>query len=158
MSDFNQTGDRIIAPSIYPETLWSEAEVLGAMIWLWNQNPDYKKAALDSALDVLQPIIRSKNFALIVHNNKPLGYMNWAYFNRQEEQQYLNKELPYTQFVHCDQSNKSKRLWILSFYCPFGLRDVFLTKTICKKVLKNNLCYFGYHKSKNKTVIKKVQC
>lgn len=149
---------RVIAPSLYPDTLSNEAEVLGAMIWLWNQNPKYKNVALDSALSVLLPIIQSKNYVLVIKNNQPLGYINWAYFNSEEEQEYLNKEKPYIDFVKSYHPAATKRLWILSFFCPFGLRDVLLTKSICKKVLKNNLCFFGYHKSKAQTAVKKVQC
>ncbi|MFQ1006049.1 toxin-activating lysine-acyltransferase [Gilliamella sp. CG22] len=158
MKSLEQDLIRIIAPSLYHDTSWNEAEVLGAMIWLWNRNPEYKKAELNSALTVLLPIIQSKNFALFIRNNQPLGYLNWAYLNREQEQLYLNKKKPYINFVQCNQPMESTRLWILSFFCPFGLHEVLLTKSLGKKVLKNNLCFFGYHKSKTETVVKKVQC
>jgi cytolysin-activating lysine-acyltransferase len=149
---------RVVAPSIVQEATWNEAEILGAMVWLWNKNPSYKVSALDSALAVLLPIIRSKNFALVSNDDRPIGYINWAFFNAEEENLYLTKTRDYVSFVNCKQVDQSKKLWILSFFCPFGLHDVLLTKSICKKVLKNHLCFYGYHKSKNETVVRNIQC
>lgn len=149
---------RVVAPSIFQEATWNEAEILGAMIWLWNKNPSYKQSALDSALAVLLPIIRSKNFALVSNSDRPIGYINWAFFNTEEENLYLTKTRDYISFVNCKHVDQSKKLWILSFFCPFGLHDVLLTKSMCKKVLKNHLCFYGYHKSKNETVVRNIQC
>ena len=52
MSAFQNESIRVIAPSIFPNSTWNDAEVLGAMIWLWSKNTDYQRAALDSALGV----------------------------------------------------------------------------------------------------------
>lgn len=157
-SDVLSQACRVIAPSIFPDATWNEAEVIGAMIWLWSKHPDYKNAAINSALENLIPIIRSKNFALIITQQRPIGYINWAYLNHEEEIQYLNQSKDYLNFVNCMQPEQDKNLWILSFFCPFGLHDALLTKSICKKVLHNHLCYFGYHKSKQQTVVKNIQC
>lgn len=159
MSAFQNESIRVIAPSIFPNSTWNDAEVLGAMIWLWSKNTDYQRAALDSALGILLPIIKSKNFALVIRDNKPVGYMNWAYFNNEEENLYLNQALDYVNFIECNHENDQvKKLWILTFFCPFGLENVLLTKSIYKMVLKNQLCYYGYHKSKAKTIVKTIQC
>ena len=158
MNCLNHDSIRVIAPNIYHDTSWNEAEVLGAMVWLWNRNSYYRNAAINSAVETLLPIIQSKNFILLIKNKRPLGYLNWAYLNSDEECQYLNKTDSYINFVQCNTKDDSKNLWLLSFFCPFGLNESLLMKSICKKVLKNNLCFFGYHKSKTKTVVKKVQC
>ena len=51
-----------------------------------------------------------------------------------------------------------KKIMDINYFCPFGLENALLMKTICKKVLKNYLCYNGYHKSKTATVVRKIQC
>ena len=158
MANQQQVSIRVIAPSIFLDASWNEAEVIGAMIWLWSKHPDYKKTAVDSALEILLPIIRSKNFALVITDQKPIGYINWAFLNHKEEIQYLNQTKDYLTFVRHAQPDKNKNLWILTFFCPFGLRDVLLTKSVCKKVLHNHLCFFGYHKSKQQTVVRNIQC
>ncbi|MCX8597686.1 MULTISPECIES: toxin-activating lysine-acyltransferase [unclassified Gilliamella] len=158
MNCLNQDSIRVIAPSIYHDTSWNEAEVLGAMVWLWNRNSNYRNVAISSALETLLPTIQSRNFILLIKNNRPLGYLNWAYLNKDEEREYLNKTKSYVSFVQCNKRDESKQLWLLSFFCPFGRNESFLLKSICKKVLKNNLCFYGYHKSKTNTVVKKVQC
>ena len=158
MNSSDQNLIQVIAPNIYQDTVWNESEVLGYTMWLWNRNPNYRNAAISSALEALLPIIQSKNFILLIKNNRPLGYLNWAYLNKEEEWQYLNNTKSYINFVQCNEKDETKRLWLLSFFCPFGLNEALLMKSICKKVLKNNLCYFGYHKSKTNPVIKTVQC
>lgn len=158
MNCLNQDSIRVIAPSIYHDTSWNEAEVLGAMVWLWNRNSNYRNVAISSALETLLPTIQSRNFILLIKNNRPLGYLNWAYLNKDEEREYLNKTKSYVNFVQCNKRDESKQLWLLSFFSPFGRNESFLLKSICKKVLKNNLCFFGYHKSKTNTVVKKIQC
>lgn len=158
MSAHLQESIKVIAPSIFPHATWNDAEVLGAMVWLWNKNSDYQKSALDCVLGVLLPIIKSRNFILVINKNKPIGYMNWAYFDNAEEKSYLNQTNDYLSFVQCFQADQTKKLWILTFFCPFGLENALLMKTICKKVLKNYLCYYGYHKSKAGTVVRKIQC
>ena len=84
--------------------------------------------------------------------------MNWAYFDNAEEKSYLNQTNDYLSFVQCFQADQTKKIMDINFFCPFGLENALLMKTICKKVLKNYLCYYGYHKSKTATVVRKIQC
>lgn len=148
---------RIIAPSLFPEIEINEAEVLGGFFWLWNQEAYYKKSAVDSALETIMPIIRSKNFAFFILNDSPIGYLNWAYLDEEAENNYLKKEKSYVEFVQHSQFDNNKKIWILSWFCPTGKSNNFLMRTVAKNIIfKNQTIYYGYHKSPDTTLVRKL--
>lgn len=93
-------GVRVIAPSCYPEDEWSEAEVLGGLMWLWNQHAYYRQGSVESAMEILTSIIASRNFCFFVKDQQPLGYVNWAFLSPQDEQAYIHKTAPYASFIN----------------------------------------------------------
>lgn len=160
-----EKGLRIIAPSIFPENSWSEAEALGAMVWLWNKHPEYRLVAVDVALESLLAIIRSKNFAIVVQDNKAIGYLNWAYLTETESLDYIQNKISFVEVVSRAEEEEGKQLWVLSWFVPSALnkesepalKENLLMKTVARKHLfpKEQVFIIWHHSSGTKRVIKK---
>lgn len=148
-------GIRVIAPSCYPEDSWSEAEVLGGLVWLWNQHPYYRQSSVESAMEILTAIIASRNFCFFVKDHKPLGYVNWAFLSEQDEQAYIHKAEPYAAFINRPHVGSSPvRMWMLSWFFPAGGSPV-AKRLLRKHVLKDQRVHFLYHKPATGTVTTK---
>lgn len=141
---------RIISPSIFQGETWNEAEVLGGMVWLWSQHEDYAKVAIDVALDTLLPLIKSKNFAFFVHEGSPIGYVNWAYLNQEQEEQYLEQKIPYRKVLELAKPADNTRIWILTWFVPKN-KGLLVRQLMREVVFPENEVHFIWHKSTNKT-------
>lgn len=138
---------RVISPQHDPDEGWSEAEVLGAMLWLWERHPAYQGVALDTAMAHLLPVIRSRSFSLFVKDAQPYGYVNWCWLNEHEAQKYVNKEEPYTYFLDKQNNDKNQQLWMLQVFFPEGLGHD--ARWIFRNLLfKESGFRFVYHRSK----------
>lgn len=124
-------GISIIAPSVFPESRWSEAEVLGAMTVLWSQHPYYSQISVASMLEILVPMIKAKQFALIHGEKQPLGYLCWAFMNEATEQDYLQNNGEIERFIGC---NNGDQMWILSIFSA-----TYSNSRIISKVARNLL-------------------
>lgn len=148
-------GVRVIAPSCYPEDAWNEAEVLGGMVWLWNQHSYYRQGSVESAMEILTSIIASRHFCFFVKDQQPLGYVNWAFLNEQDEQAYIHKTEPYAAFLNRPHDgSRPVRMWMLSWFFPAGGGTV-AKRLLRKHVLKAEQAYFLYHKPAAGTVTTK---
>lgn len=107
----------IIAPSILLEQKYSEAEILGAMVLLWSQQSYYKEISVASMLSVLIPIIKTRQFALISDENRPVGYLVWAFMDEDTENTYLQNSGEIERFIGC---NNGDQLWFLSIFSQEG--------------------------------------
>ena len=151
---------RIIAPSILTDIAWNEAEVLGGFVWLWQHHDYYRQASIESAISIILPIIQSKNFAFLVYNNQPLGYINWAYLSPEQELAYLNRTQPYEFFTQFNRPEPDKKIWILSWFCVPQINHQFVMRTAMKKyIFPKQEFYFAYHKTPNdqKTMVKSLK-
>ena len=70
----------LIAPSHYPHEHWSEAEILGSLIWLWQYVPSLKDAPLSYLMTRVVPYIQHKQFVVCVENGRVIGYVSWAFW------------------------------------------------------------------------------
>ena len=139
---------RIIAPNIYCDEAWSEAEVLGGMIWLWSQHDYYRQSAIDSALDTILPIIRSKNFAFFVKNGQPLGYVNLVYLDADTEIKCIQKILSYEELLAFHNPKEDRHIWILSWFSTPNNNAHFTMYHLLKKyIFVDQKVRFIYHKS-----------
>jgi len=132
----------VISPALFSTEQWNEAEVLGAMTWLWFVSENCKKLTIsDLALCVL-PTIKSRQFALFSHNSQPLGYISWANLDEQSEAQYVNSEpWIYTQ----SNWNCGDRIWLINWFAPLG--NSALMKRLIEKYLFPEQCFRAlYHK------------
>lgn len=138
---------RIISPNIFPQQTWNEAEVMGAMLWLWAQKKPYASYVLDESVSLIQQIIDSRNFALFIVDSSPIGYINWAYLPPQAQAAYTTAQQPYAFFVNYDTPSTDTKLWILSFFCVTGTKHARLMQRVSRDILfKNQPVHWQYHK------------
>ena len=145
---------RVIAPKYAESEGWSEAEVLGAMVFLWSQHDHYRQGSVESALANLLPIIRHRNFCLFIKDGAPIGYMNWVYFSEQEAADYVQHQHDYAHYLEtCADEQEGKQLWFLSWFFPTG--QVRLARKIARDhIFKNENVRFVYHKTSKTPLIK----
>lgn len=107
----------LIAPSHYPLEHWSEAEVLGSLMWLWQYVPNLKDAPLSYLMTRVIPFLQHRQFSLFIENDRIVGCVSWAYLNEETEEKYIeNQGLP----MLIDEWNSGDRLWIIDWFAPFG--------------------------------------
>lgn len=133
----------LISPSIAP-TGKSEAELFGAMTWLWLHSPTHRLCPLHELERLLLPALKTGQFVLALENSplqQPAGLMTWANFSAQTEQTYL-QSLDRT--LQLDDWQSGDRPWILDWVVPFG-RTQAMTRAVQK--LLNQSCFRSlYHK------------
>lgn len=53
----------------------NEAEVLGASVWLWMHSPMHRDAPLHALPTLLLPIIKRRQYVLIMENERPVFFL-----------------------------------------------------------------------------------
>lgn len=107
----------LIAPSQYPDEHWSEAEVLGSCMWLWQYVPTLKNAPLGYLMCRVVPFLQHRQFAVFIESDRVIGYVSWAYLNEETEKKYIKSQgLP----LEVDEWKSGNRLWIIDWFSPFG--------------------------------------
>lgn len=135
----------IISPNIFNEP-YSEAEVLGSMLYLWNQQDYYRQISIESAFDLVIPMIKTKQFALFSKDNFPIGYICWAFMNEVTEQDYFQNNGEIERFVTC---NNGENLWILSLFSPLGYSKT-IYQLMREYIFPNHHAKSLYHRGKEK--------
>lgn len=142
----NESDYSFIAPSLFPEKAWSEAEVLGAMVVLWSQNDYYGQISISSALELLISIVKTKQFALISENKRPIGYLCWAFMDEKTEKDYLENNGHIERFIGC---NNGEQLWILTLFS--APNESYKIPKIAQRILfPTESAKWLYHKGKEK--------
>ena len=111
----------LLAPGLIEQS-WSEAEALGASVWLWMQSPMHRSLPLVTLHALLLPAIKRRQFVIASRQNQPLFYAAWAHFDVHAEARYLARSA-----VHMPAQDWTggPRLWALAGIAPFGhTRDV----------------------------------
>ena len=105
----------------------NEAEVLGASVWLWMHSAHHNDAPLSALPVLLLPAIKQQQYVLVSRGSKPVGFMNWAWFDEAAEQRYLTQ---HDLFRKPADWCSGDRMWMLDLVIPFGdlpiLRDLIL--------------------------------
>lgn len=100
----------------------SEAEVLGATVWLWMHSPMHRDAPLHALPTLLLPIIKRRQYVLVIENDRPVFFLNWAWLNEEAEARYLTR--PSIEMPEADWDS-GNRIWFCDWIAPFGhTRDV----------------------------------
>lgn len=110
---------RLICPSITP-TDKSEAELFGAMVWLWMHSRVHRPCPVYELERLLMPALKTGQFVLALQNDalqQPVGLMTWANFDAEAEQRYL-QALDRT--LQPSDWQSGDRPWILDWVVPFG--------------------------------------
>lgn len=138
----------ILSPRAFPTETYSQAEILGSMVWLWSHFDYYKDAAIEEANQVLSLTIHSGNFALFILNQQPIGYANWAYLDSETEEKCRLQQIPYNELIEHNTPGENKSLWILSLFCLPGKRNLLTMRRLLEKhIFANQKIHFAYHKS-----------
>ena len=95
----------------------SEAEVLGASVWLWMHSPQHRDLPLHALPTVLLPIIKHQHYLLVSRGTQPLFFMSWMWMNAEAEARYLTQ--PAILVQEADWAC-GYRLWIRDWVAPFG--------------------------------------
>ncbi|MBF1995119.1 toxin-activating lysine-acyltransferase [Serratia symbiotica] len=95
----------------------SEAEVLGAAVWLWMHSSQHRDFPLYTLPTVLLPIIKHQHYMLVSLDANPLFFISWMWLNDQAEQRYLTSAE--VQIREGDWAS-GNRLWIRDCIAPFG--------------------------------------
>lgn len=133
----------LISPQIAP-SYKSEAELFGAMVWLWMHSPTHRRCPLYELERLLLPAIKTGQFVLALQNNalqQPAGLMTWALFSAEAEKHYL-KSLDRT-LQPCDWQS-GDRPWILDWVVPFGHTRA--VTTAVRRLYANSSFRGLYHK------------
>ncbi|WP_174492311.1 toxin-activating lysine-acyltransferase [Acinetobacter sp. Marseille-Q1623] len=135
-------GIDVISPALFPSEQWNEAEVLGAMTWLWFLSDNCKNLTVsDIALHVL-PTIKNRQFAVFSQNSQPFGYISWANLDEQSEARYVSSE----SWIYTHSNwNCGDRMWLINWFAPLG------HSALMKKLIETHLfpdhCFRAfYHK------------
>ncbi|AEN66083.1 toxin-activating lysine-acyltransferase [Enterobacter soli] len=95
----------------------SEAEVLGATVWLWMHSPMHRDAPLHALPTLLLPIIKRRQYVLISENERPVFFLSWAWLNEESEARYLTR--PSIEMKEEDWDS-GDRMWFCDWIAPFG--------------------------------------
>ena len=134
----------LIAPSHYPHEHWSEAEILGSLIWLWQYVPSLKDAPLSYLMTRVVPYIQHKQFVVCVENGRVIGYVSWAFLNNETEKKYIQSQgLP----LSINEINSGDRLWIIDWFSPFG-RSKTMKNLVAQQLFPKNGMRSLYHRGR----------
>ena len=110
---------KLISPFVAP-TPKSEAELFGAMVWLWMHSPTHRRCPLSELERLLMPALKTGQFVLALQNDElqqPTGLVTWARFNAETEQRYLHS---LDKTLQPSDWQSGDRPWILDGVVPFG--------------------------------------
>ncbi|AUQ27211.1 MULTISPECIES: toxin-activating lysine-acyltransferase [Dickeya] len=95
----------------------SEAEILGAAVWLWMHSPLHRDAPLQALSTLLLPIIKHQQYVVVSQQQQPIFFMSWAWLDAEAERRYLTQPsilMPQDDWACGD------RMWIIDWIAPFG--------------------------------------
>ena len=126
----------------------SEAEVFGAVTWLWMQTPGHRDLPLYALSKVLLPPLKAQQYMLASASDgntlRPVAYVAWANFNADAESRYLHSAAA----IRPEDWNSGDRMWITDWFSPFG-HSVALRKTV-GKLLANSCLRSLYHRGQER--------
>jgi cytolysin-activating lysine-acyltransferase len=137
---------KIIAPALGTSG-HSEAEVLGAVTWLWMHSNKHRELPLMALTQALLPPVKARQFILVQgpHENGsaiPMAYVAWANLSEDAESRYLAAGA--TAFLRPDDWGSGDRSWITDWVCPFG--HTARLRSIVQVLLADSCFRFLYHR------------
>lgn len=131
----------IVAPGLIEQT-WSEAEVLGSVVWLWMHSPSHRDMPLHALSALLLPAIKHRQFILAAQAGRAVFYLSWASLSLEAEQRYLQQHPTLMPDVDW---NSGERMWILDWVAPFGHTSVAYS-LLRRQLFANRLARMLYHR------------
>lgn len=133
----------LISPCVAP-TGKSEAELFGAMTWLWMQSSTHRHCPLHELERLLMPALKTGQFVLALDKSRleqPVGLLTWANFSAKAEQQYLHT---LDRKLQSGDWQSGDRPWILDWVAPFGHSQAIARAT--QRLLNQSVCRTLHHK------------
>lgn len=132
----------VISPALFPAEQWNEAEVLGAMTWIWLISANYKNATVSDMARHVLPVIKSRQFALFSRDSSPFAYISWANLDAQSEAEYVKAE----SWIYSNQNwNCGDRIWLINWFAPLGDSQI-VKQLVESKLFENQIFRALYHK------------
>ena len=110
---------QLICPKAQPANK-SEAELFGAMVWLWMHSQTHARCPLHELHRLLLPALKTGQYVLALQDDssqQPMGLMTWASLSAHTERRYL-QSLDKT--LQAEDWQQGDRPWILDWVVPFG--------------------------------------
>ena len=120
----------------------SEAEVLGATVWLWMHSPMHRDAPLHALPTLLLPIIKRQQYVLVSENDRPVFFLSWASMNEEAEARYLTR--PAIEMKEEDWDS-GERIWFSDWIAPFGHTPAMYT-LMRRDIVPDHVCRALYHR------------
>jgi cytolysin-activating lysine-acyltransferase len=137
---------KIVAPAL-GFSAHSEAEVIGAVTWLWMHSKRHRELPLIALSQALVPPVKAQQFILVQgpHENGsvlPVAYIAWANLSEGAERHYLAAGA--TAFLRPEDWSSGDRSWITDWVCPFGHTPQL--RSIAQALLADSSFRFLYHR------------
>lgn len=99
----------------------SEAETLGALVWLMLHIPEYQAMPLTALSRIAIPPIKRNQYLLLSERREdgvtqPVAYVSWAAMSATAEARYLRS----VDSLEPDDWTSGDREWIVDWFAPFG--------------------------------------
>lgn len=130
----------VLAPALQGGE-YSEAMVLGCVVWLWMHSSSHRRTPLQDLQRMLLPAIKSGQFVLVTEGDKPVFFLSWARFSPAAEARYLQlhaSQLPETDW------QSGERIWFLDWVAPFG--HTHALRPLIKRLFATHCWRALYHK------------
>ncbi len=124
----------------------SEAEALGAAVWLWMHSPMHRDTPLYALPTLLLPAIKRQQYAIASRGGKPVFYLSWMWLSEDAERRYLTEAAVLTR----DEDWASgERMWLRDCIAPFG--DMLPMRQLITGSLFPDRCFRSqYHRGESR--------
>lgn len=123
----------------------SEAEILGASVWLWMHSPMHRDAPLHALPTVLLPIIKRQQYVLVSQAGRPVFFLSWMWLDQIAEKRYLTEP---TVMIKDEDWCSGDRMWFRDFIAPFG-HTAAMSRLLREELLPHHCARFLWHKGES---------
>lgn len=135
----------VVSPQFEAHAM-SEAEVLGAAVWLWMHSDTHQGAPLTALNALLLPAIKTGQYLLAFEQGQPVAYVAWAQLDEPREAAYLEHS---SRLGSGSDWCSGERGWFTDYIAPFGhTRQI--RRILTHRLFPTGLFRFLYHKGDEK--------
>lgn len=92
------------------------SNILGEIIWLMSHSELHREWPIGGIQQWVMPALLHKQFRVYRRNDKPFGYIAWAWLSKEVEERYILN----TSTLHPKDWQSGRRGWIIDYLAPFG--------------------------------------
>ncbi len=94
----------------------ADARTLGSAVWLFSHSKLHRNLAMHGIHRWILPLLKHKQFLLYEVDEKPRGFITWAYLNEETETAYVES----VRTLAPEMWKSGQSLWMIDFVAPFG--------------------------------------